>query len=215
MIRGTLPALLQDTGPCSGQYNSARMITVTLRDGTRIVHHGRGDPKAALVIVPSFLDRLRMYRRDFISMSQLRKLARSLRGSFGIPQDDDAVLAEIASFLNSGLLVWETTPIVPRPIPTPGPGKAGSAVRTTARRRSTRAKPKPVPKEPVTTWIEIALLGEDGSPIGGEKYRLKLPNGRVVDGVLPSSGKVRVDGIPPGDCSVSFPDLDMDAWDPI
>ncbi len=62
------------------------------------------------------------------------------------------------------------------------------------------------------TWIEIVLLGEDNSPVGGVKYRVKLPNAEVREGSLDGSGKARIDKIPPGQCEVSFPDLDRDAW---
>jgi hypothetical protein len=36
-----------------------------------------------------------------------------------------------------------------------------------------------------------------------------------MEGTLDKEGKVRVDGIPPGQCQVSFPDLDKGAWAPI
>jgi hypothetical protein len=65
------------------------------------------------------------------------------------------------------------------------------------------------------SWVEIELLGEDDSPIPGEKYALKLPGGKLVEGTLDKEGKVRIDGIPPGQCQVSFPDLDKGAWSPI
>lgn len=65
------------------------------------------------------------------------------------------------------------------------------------------------------SWVEIQLVGEDDAPIPNEKYALKLPGGKLLEGTLDKEGKTRVDGIPPGRCDVSFPDLDKTAWTPI
>jgi hypothetical protein len=66
-------------------------------------------------------------------------------------------------------------------------------------------------------WIEIALVGEDGAPLGGIAYRVTLPDGEtVVEGVLDSGGKARVDGLTEaGECSVSFHEIDEEAWEPL
>lgn len=62
------------------------------------------------------------------------------------------------------------------------------------------------------TWIEVALVGEDGSPIGQERYRIELPDGSVREGTLDAEGLCRVADIAAGDCVVTFPDLDQEAW---
>lgn len=62
-------------------------------------------------------------------------------------------------------------------------------------------------------WIEIHLLGEDDVPIAGERYRVVLPDGRVIEGRLGPDGLARIDGIPGGRCTVSFPRMDEDAWE--
>jgi hypothetical protein len=64
------------------------------------------------------------------------------------------------------------------------------------------------------TWIEICLIGEDGQPIPGEAYRVTFPDGSFREGRLDASGLSRVDGIGPGTCLVTFPDLDEEAWAP-
>jgi hypothetical protein len=64
-------------------------------------------------------------------------------------------------------------------------------------------------------WVEIQLVGEDDLPIPNEKYALKLPGGKLLEGNLDDQGKFRVEGIPPGQCQVSFPDFDKTAWTPI
>jgi type VI secretion system secreted protein VgrG len=65
------------------------------------------------------------------------------------------------------------------------------------------------------SWIEIQLVGEDGKPIPGEPYKITLPDGTTVaDGTLDDKGFARVDNIDPGNCQVTFPNLDKDAWSP-
>ena len=76
------------------------------------------------------------------------------------------------------------------------PGKAGDKLR-------------------MQSWIEIQLIGENDSPIAGETCEIRLPGGKVITGTLNEEGIVRVDGIPPGTCFVSFPTLDHDAWVPV
>jgi hypothetical protein len=61
-------------------------------------------------------------------------------------------------------------------------------------------------------WIEIALVDENGHPVPGKAYKICLPNGRVVTGTLDSKGLARVNGIEPGTCKVSFPELDRTTW---
>lgn len=62
------------------------------------------------------------------------------------------------------------------------------------------------------TWIEVQLIDEADQPVAGEKYAITLPGGRVIEGRLNDAGLVRLEGIPPGICQVSFPKLDQDAW---
>jgi type VI secretion system secreted protein VgrG len=65
-----------------------------------------------------------------------------------------------------------------------------------------------------TSWIEIELVDEDDQPVPGEKYEINLPDGSVASGTLDEKGLARVEGIDPGTCRVTFPDLDKDAWEP-
>jgi translation initiation factor IF-1 len=79
------------------------------------------------------------------------------------------------------------------------------------------AKPKgrPLPKRQKKTWVEIELIGMDGNPISNELYRIALPDGTSVEGRLNERGRARVIGIDPGTCTVTFPELDMEAWEPV
>jgi hypothetical protein len=65
------------------------------------------------------------------------------------------------------------------------------------------------------SWIAIQLVGEDNAGIPNEKYAVLLPGGTVKSGTLDDQGMARVENIPSGVCSVSFPDLDKDAWTPV
>jgi len=69
--------------------------------------------------------------------------------------------------------------------------------------------------ETQTTWIAIELLGEDGKPIPGVAYQVTLPDGSTRDGTLDNTGKAMIRGIdPPGQCGVTFPQLDQQTWGP-
>jgi hypothetical protein len=65
-----------------------------------------------------------------------------------------------------------------------------------------------------TDWIEIELVGMDDSPIAGMPYEIVLPDGKTVDkGTTDAKGKAKLTGIPTGNCTISFPDLDQAAWE--
>ncbi|HVG08951.1 MAG TPA: hypothetical protein VNM67_14705 [Thermoanaerobaculia bacterium] len=66
----------------------------------------------------------------------------------------------------------------------------------------------------IRSWVEVELVGMDDSPIPNEPYEIELPGGKLVKGKLNGQGKVRLEGIPPGRCRVSFPGLDKSAWTP-
>jgi hypothetical protein len=62
-------------------------------------------------------------------------------------------------------------------------------------------------------WIEIELVDEDDQPVSGESYRIELADGKTEEGSLDEKGFARVDGIPKGNCKVTFPNLDKEAWE--
>jgi type VI secretion system secreted protein VgrG len=63
-------------------------------------------------------------------------------------------------------------------------------------------------KEAKKSWIEILAVDEKDRPLGGERYRILLPDGSVSEGTLDEKGLARIDGIEPGTCTVTFPDVD-------
>lgn len=66
-----------------------------------------------------------------------------------------------------------------------------------------------------SSWIEIEMVDEADEPVAGMVYRITLPDDTVADGTLDENGFARVEGIVPGTCRVSFPDLDQEAWEKI
>jgi hypothetical protein len=72
---------------------------------------------------------------------------------------------------------------------------------------------RPSPPPPVTeqAWVDIKITYEDGSPFTGN-YVIELPGGRRTEGSPDGDGLVRLRGIDPGTCQLSFPELDADAW---
>jgi hypothetical protein len=62
------------------------------------------------------------------------------------------------------------------------------------------------------SWIEIELLDQQGKPVPNEEYQIELPDGSTVDGNLDGMGLARVDGIDPGTCKITFPNLDKRIW---
>ena len=61
--------------------------------------------------------------------------------------------------------------------------------------------------------IEIELVDEADQPVQGERYRIILPDGTVRKGTLDSKGKAHIEGISPGNCKITFPNLDKDVWE--
>ena len=69
-------------------------------------------------------------------------------------------------------------------------------------------------KEPkLTHWISIELVGEDGKGIAFEEFCITLPDGSRRTGMLDEKGRARLDNLPDaGVGSITFPELDTDAW---
>jgi hypothetical protein len=61
-------------------------------------------------------------------------------------------------------------------------------------------------------WVGIHLHDQDRVAVANAAYRLMLPDGTIVSGELNKRGRVRVEGIDPGTCQVSFPEFDGGAW---
>jgi len=62
------------------------------------------------------------------------------------------------------------------------------------------------------TWITVELVDEVDALLSGTRYRILLPDGGLREGALNAAGSVHLDGLTPGACVVTFPDLDAEAW---
>ena len=55
-------------------------------------------------------------------------------------------------------------------------------------------------------WMEISFFDQDGEPLAGEKYKVTLADGTILDGELDGDGLARIEDVPPGPVQVEFPD---------
>jgi uncharacterized protein (DUF2345 family) len=82
---------------------------------------------------------------------------------------------------------------------------------------SEKVKPHKPPKTPEEkekkkSWIEIELVDTQKQPVPGERYKITLPDKTVAEGVLDGKGFARIEGIEPGTCEVTFPEMDGRSW---
>lgn len=62
------------------------------------------------------------------------------------------------------------------------------------------------------TWLAIELKDAEGRPVPHARYVVTLPDGDTREGTLNKNGYARVDGVNPGQCQVTFPELDGQSW---
>jgi hypothetical protein len=70
----------------------------------------------------------------------------------------------------------------------------------------------PRPKVVKEGWIEVEVVDEHGEAREGDHYRLKLPDGRVIEGQVGSNGRIALHGIDPGNAELTITSLDGPAW---
>jgi len=63
-----------------------------------------------------------------------------------------------------------------------------------------------------TSWVGLLLEDDQGEPVAGQRVRLKLADGTVRESVSDDKGRIRLDGIPQGNCQVEFPGVDAGDW---
>jgi type VI secretion system secreted protein VgrG len=74
-------------------------------------------------------------------------------------------------------------------------------------------KPKSPNNKDKKSWVEIELMDEDNKPVPGVRYRVTLPDGNTLaEGTLDEKGFAKVSNIDPGNCKVTFPELDKSNW---
>jgi hypothetical protein len=125
---------------------------------------------------------------------------------------------------NPGTIVPPAEPTEARDADDADPGqveevKAGQRQTQTGKYGSAQVKPfKPPTAEQMSTmdeeqkknlsWVEVKLEDEDGNPVPGEVYFVELPDGSTASGTTDEKGEGRVEGFEPGQCKISFPNLD-------
>lgn len=90
---------------------------------------------------------------------------------------------------------------VERVTPQPGAGPSGASVVI-------------VDSTKTATFIAISLRDARDRPAAGEPFQVLLPDGQPVTGRLDAAGRVRIEGIDPGTCTVTFPELDRQDFRP-
>lgn len=133
----------------------------------------------------------------------LRRLLAQGTSGLGVDRlDDDAVVEYLAGCIESGQIVALRE------------GDAGGvwAERIT---ETPPAAPEPVLRGVMeTTWVEVQLVDLAGEPVANERCRITLTDGTVRETKTNYRGRVKFDGLEtPGNCEVTFPDLDTDAWE--
>jgi hypothetical protein len=91
-------------------------------------------------------------------------------------------------------------------------------VRTEQLQQMADAEPGKVMVQPCAStahWIEFRLVDESGRPVPYEPYDVRLPDQSRHRGELDHEGKVRFEGILPGQASISFPGIDEKEWWPL
>lgn len=68
-------------------------------------------------------------------------------------------------------------------------------------------------KQEKKSWIEVEMVDEEGQPVPGEAYSITLPDGSVAEGTLDDKGCARLEAIGSGDCKITFPARDQEAWE--
>jgi N-acetyl-anhydromuramyl-L-alanine amidase AmpD len=56
-------------------------------------------------------------------------------------------------------------------------------------------------------FVELEVVDLGGNPVPSEAYELDLPHGVTRTGSLDAHGKLRLEGLPPGDCTLRLPNV--------
>jgi len=91
--------------------------------------------------------------------------------------------------------------------------KPGTKIALEKRSAARKEKTHKEGDETKKSWIKIKLIDEAGNPVPGEAYKVKTSDGRTASGSLDEKGEAEVKGIEPGNCEITFPNLDKEAWE--
>jgi hypothetical protein len=88
----------------------------------------------------------------------------------------------------------------------------GQAVEQITTKPERRTDPPARTQTVAKTWIEFQLVDEEGKPVSNASYKVKLPDGSIRNGSLDALGMTRFDDIDPGQCQITFTDIDANEW---
>jgi hypothetical protein len=136
------------------------------------------------------------YCRSLGGEHHLRRLLDSASASLFAPEArlEDTALAALE---RGDIRVFRSTRVIAFTSATGGESEAGE---------NEEAAP------PVTHWIQIEVVDDEGTPIPNVVYELTLPNRRVMVGRTNAQGVAYVSGIDPGQCTLRLPYVHEDAW---
>ena len=111
--------------------------------------------------------------------------------------------------VSPGNVVKPAAPLVPEDATDDKPG----ATSVLGQDQDTPFTPAEGTEEEPKVWIEIELVDEEDNPVPGEKYKCTMKDGTVDTGTLDNKGFKRIEGMDPGECQITFPNLDKEAWE--
>ena len=204
--------------------------------GLRVWRHGEGGEAgpsrsgAGAAIVR----RLRVTAREFVFEGERLRIIRAGQWPSLRPRHDrryHALLRDVAQARLKKLAKWsavspdeslaleEAVPLVAEPRHAPisdGILLIQIVVRpsVSARQREPAVTPSQLAREvgQQLTWIQIELVDAAGRPVPNEPYKVELPDGGIRQGNLDPAGRAYIGDIKPGQCRVSFPDIDANEW---
>jgi hypothetical protein len=137
---------------------------------------------------------------DHLGRETLLEIARALGRAGGLRTTTDELVSTIAAAIDRGDLRVDRRSLE---------AGANSLVEEEPERPAER--PLPVEEK---TWIAIRLVDDSSppKPLAFKRYKVELPDGSTRTGMLDDKGAARIEGIDPGQCQVSFPDLDPNSW---
>jgi len=194
-------------------------VKVMLRDGPREVMLVTRDQLLEFHSQAAALAFLRRFMMDPVNRMRLRHALAEERTPINLSRlEDHDILERLAERLASGQVKLVSWPNVlglqevnfeiqfEGTVQEMTPREAEEAAREEAEAEAAAAQ------EEEATWLEIELLDDEGKPVPGEQYQVALPDGTIRAGRLDADGRARIEGLDPGTCKVSFPNLDERSW---
>jgi hypothetical protein len=155
---------------------------------------------------------LRKWIQDTHGEMLLRQLCNGLWVDLGHRQFSPQVWETLLPRLEDEFRLRRLALVRQRSVPRGGGRPQEEAAAPLAQQSSTGASSQSSKKE--KTWIAVRLIDVNGRPVPNERYRIVLPDRSTREGSLDEAGQVLVEQINPGQCDISFPDLDARDWSP-